>query len=200
MELRDKIEDSTEQEWDLMLDNSIESAISDSNIDESEKNIEYSDEKIENNHKSSTISFEVFDDKSLEEKLNDIYEEFKSDTTITIANIKDVAFRTAAIKGRWCSRLMAEKVRYKRLEDSLNRLKEELGKVFDSNLKTAPYLEGKYARDNMINSNEKVKSIREKMRESKDIQEYLAKIYESVGDLGFVVKNSLDALKLERGI
>ena len=132
--------------------------------------------------------------------MNDIYEEFKSDTTITLGNIKDIAFRTAAIKGRWCSRLMAERVRYRRLKESLDRLCEEIGKLVDKNNKSSSYLSARQNRESVINSDENVKKLKMEMMESKQLQDYLTLIYESIKDLGYIVKNSLDALNLERGI
>ena len=95
---------------------------------------------------------------------------------------------------------MAERVRCRRLKEALDTLVEELGKVVDSKMKSVSYLGAKQGRDNMINSNEEVKKLRNDMYESKQLQDYLTMIYESIGDLGYVVKNSLDALNLERGL
>ena len=142
----------------------------------------------------------TFDEKSLEEKMNDLYNEFKADTTITLSNIREVAFRTAAIKGRWCSRLMAERVRGRRLKETLDTLVAELGKIVDTKSAQTSYLAAKQSRDTVINSNKDVRKLKNDIYESKQLQDYLAMIYESVGDLGYVVKNSLQALELERGI
>lgn len=142
----------------------------------------------------------TFNDKTLEEKMTDIYEEYKADTTITLSNIRDIAFRTAAIKGRWCSRLMAERVRYRRLKEALDVLVEEIGKMVDDKARTSSYLSTKMNRDKFINDNEEVKRLRKEMYESKQLQDYYTFIYECIGDLGYVVKNSLSVLELERGI
>lgn len=213
--LKNRIEEDDLKSFDSMFDESVESNIGD-NLIESENNedvtedmIGVSDEKCTNpyNKRSEVPDINLFlgknktfEEKSLEEKMNDIYEEFKSDTTITLGNIKDIAFRTAAIKGRWCSRLMAERVRYRRLKESLDRLCEEIGKLVDKNNKSSSYLSARQNRESVINSDENVKKLKIEMMESKQLQDYLTLIYESIKDLGYIVKNSLDALNLERGI
>lgn len=142
----------------------------------------------------------TFDEKTLEEKLSDIYEEYKADTTITLSNIRDISFRTAAIRGRWCSRMMAERVRYRRLKENLDTLKTELGKMVDEKAKTSSYLTAKMNRDKLINENEEVRKLLKEMYESKVLQDYFTYIHENLKDLCYVVKNSLQVLELERGI
>lgn len=212
--LKNRIEDDLKS-FDSMFEESIESNIGDNLIvsensaDISGDMIDISDEKYVNTYNKRSEAPDInlflgknktFEEKSLEEKMNDIYEEFKSDTTITLGNIKDIAFRTAAIKGRWCSRLMAERVRYRRLKESLDRLCEEIGKLVDKNNKSSSYLSARQNRESVINSDENVKKLKMEMMESKQLQDYLTLIYESIKDLGYIVKNSLDALNLERGI
>ena len=212
--LKNRIEDDLKS-FDSMFEESIESNIGDNLIvsensaDISGDMIDISDEKHVNTYNKRSEAPDInlflgknktFEEKSLEEKMNDIYEEFKSDTTITLGNIKDIAFRTAAIKGRWCSRLMAERVRYRRLKESLDRLCEEIGKLVDKNNKSSSYLSARQNRESVINSDENVKKLKMEMMESKQLQDYLTLIYESIKDLGYIVKNSLDALNLERGI
>lgn len=139
-------------------------------------------------------------EKSLEDKLNDIYNEYLQDTTITLANIKDISFREAAIKGRWCSRLMAERVRCRRLTQTLEALMKELTEMASSQGVPKSYLNAKMQRDNVINSNAEVVNLRREISESKEIQDFLSKLYECIKGLGYTVKNSLDILNLERGV
>lgn len=211
--LKNHIDSDDLKSFDSMFEESMESNIGDSiSFDGKTDDSQYeaiSDDRCTNPYDNGVATVKTniflgnnktFDEKSLEEKMNDIYEEFKADTTITIGNIKDIAFRTAAIKGRWCSRLMAERVRYRRLKESLDRLCDELGKLVDKNNKSSSYLSARQNRESVINSDENVKNLKREMSESKNLQDYLTLIYESIKDLGYIVKNSIDALNLERGI
>lgn len=141
-----------------------------------------------------------FDKKSFEDRLNDIYNEFLEDATITIANIKDRAFREAAIKGRWCSRLMAEKVKGKRLKQSLEKLINDIKSMANSKKDADSYLMAKYNVDSIVNSNKEVISLRNEIYESRETEEFLSQLYDCIKGLGYTIKNSLDVLNLEMGI
>lgn len=198
--------------FDEMLDDSMNMNIGDSSYAEEDEatNKEISPvvkgilDKVNGEKETKSSIFlngpKTFDEKTLEEKLSDIYEEYKADTTITLSNIRDISFRTAAIRGRWCSRMMAERVRYRRLKENLDTLKAELGKMVDEKAKTSAYLTAKMNRDKLINENEEVKKLLKEMYESKILQDYFTYIHENLKDLCYVVKNSLQVLELERGI
>ena len=133
--------------------------------------------------------------------MNDIHNEFLADVTITVANIKDIAFREAAIKGRWCSRLMAERVRKRRLVQTLNSLIEELNGIAASkSVGNGSYLAGRKSIKGAIDSNPEVVALRKEISESNEIEKYLSDLYDCIKGLGYTVKNSLDVLNLERGI
>lgn len=206
-----------EESFDSIFEDSSDIAIGDVENDDIDKNAPIDGQHVDNKSVDGEITSKTdkntfkllnmfgsnpktFNDKTLEEKMTDIYEEYKADTTITLSNIRDIAFRTAAIKGRWCSRLMAERVRYRRLKESLDVLVEEIGKMVDDKTRVSSYLSTKMNRDKFINDNEEVKRLRKEMYESKQLQDYYTFIYECIGDLGYVVKNSLSVLELERGI
>lgn len=191
---------------DQILDESLSASIGDSEYEVSDtcdkkecsENVNSKNIKIDSSFNSST---KEFGEKTLEEKMNDIHNEFLEDATITIANIKDIAFREAAIKGRWCSRLMAERVRKRRLIQALNSLIEELNEIANSNISNnGSYLAGRRNVKNIIDTNPEVIALRKEISESNEIEKYLSDLNECIRGLGYTVKNSLDVLNLERGI
>ena len=209
MVLKNRLGDSHAGSFDDMLEEGLETGIGDRSGEEDRPEPHSDIESPENLEKRVDSIAERFfsgkgaatsSKKTLEEKMEDIYEEFKADTTITVANIRDIAFRTAAIKGRWCSRLMAERVRSKRIKETLDAVVEELGKIVDGTVGPTSYLGARQSRENIVNQNESVKALRAELYESKQLQDYLTMVNESIRDLGYVVKNSLDALNLERGL
>lgn len=218
--LKSNLSDSDMEDFDKMFDESMSTAVGDSdesyngeNMDSESKSEDVSDffEKpessnmfLDNNSAKSSVSKSFIEEKSLEEKLNDIYNEFIEDTTITIANIKDIAFREAAIKGRWCSRLMAERVRGKRLRQALDTLLNDLKNIANSKSSEKSFLlsaqRQKDAVMTAINENAQVIALRNEISDSKEIEQFLSKLYDCISGLGYTVKNSLDVLNLERGI
>ena len=191
---------------DQILDESLSASIGDSEYEVSDtcdkkecsENVNSKNIEIDSSFNSSV---KEFGEKTLEEKMNDIHNEFLEDATITIANIKDIAFREAAIKGRWCSRLMAERVRKRRLIQALNSLIEELNEIANSNISNnGSYLAGRRNVKNIIDTNPEVIALRKEISESNEIEKYLSDLNECIRGLGYTVKNSLDVLNLERGI
>lgn len=191
---------------DQILDESLSASIGDSEYEVSDtcdkkecsENVNSKNIEIDSSFNSSV---KEFGEKTLEEKMNDIHNEFLEDATITIANIKDIAFREAAIKGRWCSRLMAERVRKRRLIQALNSLIEELNEIANSNISNnGSYLAGRRNVKNIIDTNPEVIALRKEISESNEIEKYLSDLNECIRGLGYTVKNSIDVLNLERGI
>lgn len=219
--LKSNISNEEMEDFDQMLDESLSTAVGEAeyeNLEEEDKT-EVSDDISSNirniedelnlfssgNPRQKPYSAEIeqksFGSKSLEEKMNDIHNEFLGDVTITLANIKDIAFREAAIKGRWCSRLMAERVRKRRLIQTLNTLIEELNEIANSKSpQNSSFLAGKRSMKSAIDSNPEVIALRKEISESNEIEKYLTDLNECIRGLGYTVKNSLDVLNLERGI
>ena len=221
--LKSAISDDEMENFDQMLDESLSTAVGEAEYDnscgESDKienndsvqtNIMKNDDELnlfpnsgnsQQKSDSADIEQKSFGSKTLEEKMNDIHNEFLGDVTITIANIKDIAFREAAIKGRWCSRLMAERVRKRRLVQTLNTLMEELNEIANSKtVQNGSYLAGRRSVKDAIDSNPEVIALRKEISESNEIEKYLTDLNECIRGLGYTVKNSLDVLNLERGI
>ena len=219
--LKSNISNEEMEDFDQMLDESLSTAVGEAEYEnlEKEDKTEVSDDISSNirnigdelnlfssgNHRQKPDSAEIeqksFGSKTLEEKMNDIHNEFLGDVTITLANIKDIAFREAAIKGRWCSRLMAERVRKRRLIQTLNTLIEELNEIANSKSpQNSSFLVGKRSMKSAIDSNPEVIALRKEISESNEIEKYLTDLNECIRGLGYTVKNSLDVLNLERGI
>lgn len=205
--MKSEISENDMEDFDKMVEDGLSVPLGEteySNVIEKEKPKEQSPDShiLENENKKTKINGKNvdFDKKSFEDRLNDIYNEFLEDATITIANIKDRAFREAAIKGRWCSRLMAEKVKGKRLKQSLEKLINDIKSMANSKKDADSYLMAKYNVDSIVNSNKEVISLRNEIYESRETEEFLSQLYDCIKGLGYTIKNSLDVLNLEMGI
>lgn len=138
---------------------------------------------------------------NLEKMKEAIDSEFSEDTVITIANLREKSQMESAIKGKWASKLMAEKVRGIRLRKKLELLCSGLEKMY-SESRTTPssYLNSRRATDSMLNENKDVRSLRIAVEDNKLIVEYLERLWVAIQGFGYTIRNSIESAKLEMGI
>ena len=138
---------------------------------------------------------------NLEKMKESIDEEFNEDTVITIGNLREKSQMESAIKGKWASKLMAEKVRGIRLRKKLEMLCSGLEKMY-SESRTTPssYLNSRRATDSMLNENKDVRSLRMAIDDNKLIVEYLERLWTAIQGFGYTIRNSIESAKLEMGI
>lgn len=169
-----------------------------SNFSENNEIAEKNNEIAEENNQNQNSSCSDDTSEHFDEYMEQIRLEFEKDTTLTIGNLKDKSLMEAQIKGKWASKLMAERIKGKAMKKNLDELMEKLGQMYDKS--DSSYLSSKLQKDKMINANSEVKKLRTLISNNRQVQDMMELYWEVIKGLGFTIKNSIEAVKLEMGI
>lgn len=161
-------------------------------------NFSENNDNAEENNQNRNSSCSDDTSEHFDEYMEQIRLEFEKDTTLTIGNLKDKSLMEAQIKGKWASKLMAERIKGKAMKKNLDELMEKLGQMYDKS--DSSYLSSKLQKDKMINANSEVKKLRTLISNNRQVQDMMELYWEVIKGLGFTIKNSIDAVKLEMGI
>ena len=161
-------------------------------------NFSENNDNAEENNQNQNSSYSDDTSEHFDEYMEQIRLEFEKDTTLTIGNLKDKSLMEAQIKGKWASKLMAERIKGKAMKKNLDELMEKLGQMYDKS--DSSYLSSKLQKDKMINANSEVKKLRTLISNNRQVQDMMELYWEVIKGLGFTIKNSIEAVKLEMGI
>lgn len=166
--------------------------------DEISNSIDKSDKKVESNNQNQNSSHLNEGPNEFDDYMEKIRLEFEQDTTLTIGNLKDKSLMEAQIKGKWASKLMAERIKGKAMKKNLDELMDKLGQLYDKS--DSSYLSSKMQKEKMINANSEVKKLRIMISNNRQVQDMMELYWEVIKGLGFTIKNSIEAVKLEMGL
>ena len=161
-------------------------------------NFSENNDNAEENNQNQNSSFSDDTSEHFDEYMEQIRLEFEKDTTLTIGNLKDKSLMEAQIKGKWASKLMAERIKGKAMKKNLDELMEKLGQMYDKS--DSSYLSSKLQKDKMINANSEVKKLRTLISNNRQVQDMMELYWEVIKGLGVTIKNRIEAVKLEMGI
>lgn len=155
------------------------------------KNNDFLDKGGENSEK-------IDENSELAHYLESIHNEFSKDVELTIGNLKDKSLLEAQIKGKWASKLMSERVKGKVMKRNLDLLIEKLTEMYDKS--ESSFISSKMQKDKAISSNSEVLKLRRAISDNRQVQDMMEMYWEVIKGLGFTIKNSLEALRLELGL
>lgn len=126
--------------------------------------------------------------------------EFAADTTITVGNLSEKSKMESAIKGKWASKLMAEKIRGNRLRSMLMELRDGLDREASNARARGGFLGSRRSADAAAAGNPEIRNLQRAIQDNQLVVEHLDRLWEAVQGFGYTLKNSIDVTKLEMGI
>ena len=146
--------------------------------DEISNSIDTSDKKVESNNQNQNSSHLNEGANEFDDYMEKIRLEFEQDTTLTIGNLKDKSLMEAQIKGKWASKLMAERIKGKAMKKNLDELMDKLGQLYDNS--DTSYLSSKMQKEKMINANSEVKKLRIMISNNRQVQDMMELYWEVI--------------------